>query len=269
MELSTIREICHQGLAKFANRIMLQGWLLRVSFITAALLREVPVPYQSKFDREKALWMTLGEAVHHVASVEADPPPGPEQPLMDEARAIVATFMKLDEPEPRFRAALQQIRWALHDGEIPFRWGSVAHAPSRIGSFQFPEPSGDFWLHAIIDWTEYTVSENDFGFLAAKPQTARWGWYVQLLKERVFQIWPANQNKLQMRRRRTADESEILARETAREIYLSSQPNIREAEQIICKSTGIGRKIVRTVLSEEEFASRRRPPGNSRARSKL
>jgi len=231
------------------------------------------VAYRSKLEQEKGAWISLADVVRHVAAVEKDAPFEPSHPAMEEAKAIVASFMKLDEPlAPRLRAALQQIRWALNDGELPFRWGT-GMPPSKSLSLMFPEVSGDFWLQATIDPTNgYAVSGNDPAsrMLTGNYREPKWGWYVQLSRERVFQLWPLAPNKSAYGDSpKTTEQYKNLVRERAHKIYSDSQPNLREAEQIICRDTGIKRKIVRDVLCEDEFASRRKPAGNSRARSKL
>lgn len=240
------------------------------------------MPYQSKADREKAEWITLADAVLHVVSADGIRLPSTIQsePVKErENGPLDFPFMDWDFGQTRDHDndPLSQIRWALHDGEIPLRWmqepwpvGSSFH-PYTMFDPQLPPPSGPFWLYAeIFPSEDYAVNQVDQLLSVREYVSKRRLRRLFLLRSRVLELWPSRTTRPGRagEPRLTTEQYEQLVREAARELYKRGQPNQMEAEQILQKQLGIPRKLVRPVLQEDEFASHRRPRGNSSKRSK-
>lgn len=243
--------------------------------------------YQRKLEREKAAWVTLADTVAHVLSAEGIPSPATASSgsiAREKNGASNYDVMSFD-PFPAAAPeedALVQIRWALHDGEIPIRWAqeprpvNSSYHPNTIFDPDLPPPLGPFWLYAEISHLE-SYAVNDVtplpfftGFVSEWPAHRRLR-RLLLCRERVFELWPVRATKQGPadKPRVTTEQAEELVRNTARELYKTEQPNLVRAEQLIRKLVpGIGRKVIRAVLLEEEFTSRRKPAGNSLTRSR-
>jgi hypothetical protein len=225
--------------------------------------------YTSKAQRERAEWMTLVEVVNHIRTVERC-----EQ-----------------------TAALDQLRRALSDGEIPNRWAADLRPlpffhfgdPPNFSDDQVPTGAG-YWLHALIflDGDGRVIDqpfhhgEVEGEVLPSERQVRPRGLF--LLRSRVLELWPLqnpvahceseNDSADDARgppKRRSYTDNEI--REAAREVYGASgknPPNIDKAEQLLReKLPGAQRKKIRPILSEDEFTTLRRKPGNQPKRWNL
>ena len=163
------------------------------------------MPYRSKNERERPLWMTLSEAVHHIE-------------VADECAC---------------NEALSQSRIALGDGDIPARWGADP-PPSLPGFFQFgspplfasdPVPSDPaYWSSALIlPAGDGVVIDQS---VHAQGQSAPRRRQLFLLRSRVFELWPPSNHERKDRGsttepekplRRSVDDDQI--RTAARDIY--------------------------------------------------
>jgi|GEM_PF-4028155 len=220
------------------------------------------MPYIRKSQRDRALWMTLVEAVNHINEQE------------------------------RTEDGLDQIRIALGEGEIPARWAwpSLAEGPNEVDGWKLHlVPMRDpplfledtvptdrrFWDKAIMLLDgDGKVVDPALGYMAIERdgkvevlcQQPVPGRGLFLLKESIFDFWPVATSEPDRtpQTARAASEKEI--RDAAREVYSSSAgsaPNMDQAERLIRAKLGKApRKVIRHVLGDPEFASLRNPAGN-------
>ena len=202
------------------------------------------MPYISKWARERALWMTLVEAVTHIQDCDG------------------CTQLE----------ALGQLRQALGEADIPARWAayppinrppSYSRAmPHLLSSEQVPTDAF-FWSGALIYLDgngrvidEFFLRGPDGEFVAGPTPRGR---ELFLLRSRVLELWP----QLQKLPRRSVNDDEILS--AARELYLERKndpPNKPVAERLIRQKLGGGKRDdIRRIL-EDEFPNVRRKPGN-------
>lgn len=251
------------------------------------------MPYKTRFERQKSEWMTLAQAVEHVASVEnhlatcepkkpataKDAPPGMEW------------LRNLSDHSPSMNTALSQIRAALQDGEIPIKWAqdgwpqSHTFIPSELFAFDDP-PVGVFWTYAEIDHSDnYLVSDQmpfvlSGGVASERAASTRNMRQLLLLRAKVYELWPTKDRDsialssphtaapLDNRHKAVRPEADLI-RDELRALYDRSnpKPNMAQAEQSIrAAMPGATRGVIRKVLKEEEFAKQRRSAGNSRSR---
>lgn len=222
------------------------------------------MPYIRKSQRDRALWMTLVEAVNHINEQE------------------------------RTENGLDHIRIALGAGEIPARWAwpSLAEGPNEVDGWKLhlvpmrdPPPfledtvptNREFWDKAIMLLDgDGKVIDPALGYMTILrdgkaevlcQQPVPWRGLF-LLKETVFDFWPlADDPEADRNIQNIRSPSEQDIRKAARELYSNSPafaaPNIDKAERRIRAKFGkASRKLIRHVLSEPEFASLRNAPGN-------
>ena len=234
--------------------------------------------------------MTLAQAVEHVASVEGYPTEAQiEQtwPAIWELMGVPATDWPPPSPHADLEAALNQIRAALKDDEIPIKWAqdgwpqSNTLIPCELFAFDDP-PTGVFWEYAEIDYSDgYLVSDQmpfvlSGGVASERAVSNRKMRQLLLLRARVYELWPTKDRDsiasssphgaaLDNRHKAVSPE-ENLIRDEVRALYDRSnpKPNMAQAEQAIrAAMPGATRGVIRKVLKEEEFAKQRRSAGNS------
>jgi hypothetical protein len=223
--------------------------------------------YVTKFEREKRGWMTLAEAVEHVRIVEGYPANDPA--LQIEVHPIF--WLRSRDTLDR---ALQQIRAALVDGEIPVRWASATLWPDFFFANDDPPQEGTFWFIAAIYPSEnYAVLDQEtpkvLGDNEWAPDPLGSKRQLLLLRAKVHELWPSpemvkTKDPIRSFKKILPTLEEI--RQVVCEIYDSnSRPNIVEAEKLIKKKLPIApRKMMRAVLDEPQFLAKRRPAGNSK-----
>lgn len=215
------------------------------------------MPYQSRAKRERAAWMTLSEAVNHIQSVECTDQAG----------------------------ALNQLRMALGDGDIPTRW---AADPPPLGGYSIGDPSpfsseqvptdAMYWHNVLIflDGDGRVIDQPSYYDKTQEPPLPR-PRQLLLLRTRVFELWPLSNHRIKDSQtdlgsttqpetlpRRSFDDDEI--RSAARDIYREREndpPNETNAEQLVRQKLGGGKRDdIRRILKEQEFFGLRRKPGN-------
>jgi hypothetical protein len=197
--------------------------------------------------------MTLCEAVNHIQAVECTDQAG----------------------------ALNQLRMALGDGDIPTHWAADP-LPPGVYSIGDPSPfSSDqvptdamYWLHVLIvlDGDGRVIDQPFYRDETQEPPLPR-PRQLLLLRTRVFELWPLSNHERKERgsttqpkklRRRKVEEDEI--RRVARDIYRENEndpPNKPTAERLIRQRLGGGKRPdIRKILEEVEFHGVRREPGN-------
>lgn len=250
------------------------------------------MPYKTKFERLKAEWMTLAQAVEYVALVENCPTSERENisPTIAKNESPTA-WMWTPSPHPSpMEAALDQIRAALQDDEIPKKWAqdrwpqSHSFVPNQLFALDDP-PSGFFWQYAQMDPSaNYAVSDETplflLGGVVGERAANRRLRELLLLRSRVYELWPIKETNnpppsppsLQPApkvRRTPVIPDENLIRNEARKLYDRSnpKPNMAKAENFIRDAIpGARRTLIRKILKDEEFAKQRRPAGNSGTR---
>ena len=225
------------------------------------------MPYMSKWARERALWMTLVEAVTHIHDCDG------------------CTQLE----------ALGQLRQALGEADIPARWAayppinrppSYSRAmPHLLSSEQVPTDAF-FWSGALIYLDangrvidEFFLRGPDGEFVAGPTPRGR---ELFLLRSRVLELWPLSNHlrkelfptrsgsttRPELPVRRPAPEADILR--AARELYQQpgKPPNMAEAEQQLgAKFPGTNRdRFIRPILRRKEFDDLRLKRGNQRKR---
>jgi hypothetical protein len=221
------------------------------------------MPYVSKWVRERALWMTLVEAVTQIQDCEG------------------CTQLE----------AVGQLRQALGEADIPARW--AAYPPiNRPPSYSFAMPhllsseqvptDAFFWASApiyldgngrVID--EYFLRGPDGESVVGPTPRGR---ELFLLRSRVLELWPLSNHRRkessptgsgsttqpELPVRRPASEADLLR--AARELYQQpgKPPNLREAEeQLMSKFPSTSREqFIRPILRRQEFADLRLKRGN-------
>jgi hypothetical protein len=208
------------------------------------------MPYRSKAERERPNWMTLRQAVVHVAVAEKCEP----------------------------GEALHQLRLALGEADIPARW--AADPPPLIPgmySVELPEIfSPEQVPRDARYWGRVTILlSGDCRVLhQSEEQSLPSPRELLLLISRVLELW-SNPTPFQLsmghredaglgyQANRRATTKQI--REVAREVYASQDgkpPNTNEAEtRVREKLPKASRKFIREVLKETEFANLRLKPG--------
>jgi hypothetical protein len=194
--------------------------------------------YQTRAKRERAKWMTIGEAARHIQVVDCTDQAG----------------------------ALSQLRTAFVDREIPLRW--AADPPPLEGDwlwdpwpFSSDEVPNDplFWFNALI------FLDGDGLVVERGPRQ------LLLLRSRVFELWPQSNHERKDRAsttqpeklpRRGVGEDEI--RSAARDIYREiNRPNKDISERLVRQRLRGGKRDdIRRILDEDEFANVRRKAGN-------
>jgi hypothetical protein len=212
------------------------------------------MPYRSKAERERPLWMTLAEALSHI-----------------QAHLVQEGFEQL--------SAETELRKACGEGEIPLRW---AADPPPPGTYQIGQPSlfaADevptdplFW--DLVLFFGDRVVDQSFMFRTeadAAPERAPRQRGLFLWRSRVLELWPMPENELEDRstgqvKKRAASDDQILA--AARKLYETMRedpPNLAKAEKLISdRLPGTPRKMIRPILQEPEFANLRRTRGTRR-----
>jgi hypothetical protein len=220
------------------------------------------MPYQSKAERERPLWMTLVEALEHV-----------QAHLAHQGREELG--------------ALRQLRMACGEADIPLRWAADAPLPGiyQVGLprlFSPVEVPTDpmFWDHALIFLTgNGWVVDQRFLFINEKDHSAEHAprpRELLLLRSRVLELWPLRSDAHegvtakdqvgsadQTSQPRPATDEEIL--EVVRELYRQAgndPPNQTLAEQMVRALFPPGttkRDVIRPILKRPEFV--RRKPG--------
>jgi hypothetical protein len=201
------------------------------------------MPYKSRAERERPLWMSLTEAVRYVEVAE-----GSEQ-----------------------TEALIQIRMALGDGDIPVHWAAdplpqliyPVGFPPLFSSDQVPTDAM-YWDQVLIflDGDGRVIDQSVLGEEKSPPRPRQ----LLLLRSRVFELWPLQDRKsddsdgtrINASRLPIARTSKKQIREAAKEVYQTQvgkkPPNSYEAEKMIReKVEGATRKKIRAVLDENEF----------------
>jgi|SRR5581483_4760872 len=247
------------------------------------------MPYKTRFERQKSEWITLAQAVEHVASVENHLATSePEKPTTAEDAFLAMDWLRNPSPHsPAMNDALSQVRAALQDGEIPIKWAqdrwpqSLTFIPGELFAFDDP-PSGLFWQYAEIDYSNnyLVLDETPFvlsgGVASERAVGNRKMRQLLLSRARVYELWPAkdsgsvasssSQGAALDKRYTTVIPEENLIRDEVRTLYNRSnpKPNMAQAEQAIREAMpGATRGVIRKVLKEEEFARQRRSAGNS------
>ena len=248
------------------------------------------MPYETKRSRDAKEWITLSEAVHYVASVEnvrPGPPPSKDDPsAAPKTNSFLAVegetiSFKWTPFPPHLADALKQILLALQDEEIPIKWAAERR---REGSwplhrnllFDPDEPRTDryFWSTAIIT-EDYEVRDHmvQLGSLildGVETNPDRGLRTLLLLQSRVYGLWPNKAlEDLRSDVTKKATISPDVIRTEARNLYcnLDPKPNIARAEKLIREVLPYAKRdSIRDVLNELEFASQRRPAGNSKTR---
>jgi hypothetical protein len=203
------------------------------------------MPYRSKNERERPLWMTLGEAIQHVQEVDG--------------------CNRLQ--------ALSQLRDALEEGDIPARWSADPEPSLPPGFFRVgfpplfapgPIPTDPVYWRTVLVLPNGLVI--DQGTL--DQQSAGRSRQLFLLRSKINELWP-----LQSKRRESAYQavtsdrstarqqaSKEQIRKTAREVYCyemesgKKPPNLAEAEHLIRERVeGATRPRIRSVLNDDEF----------------
>lgn len=235
------------------------------------------MPYLTRQQREKLEWIPLKEAVRYVSEIEGAPSAEGEPP----AQSVKWPWAWMPPPDPTTAAerwALHQIRLALRDGEIPVRWAQLkwpdtkTFVPDTLFSPEPPPECGPFWTHVFIyPSREYAVAEEAVvlsggifsDYLDKEPLRQLW-----LFKARVCELWPTRPAPSDKGERPSTEEYRQRAYQAAKKIYEQGQPNLDQAWIKLRRLVpGIPRKIGRDeVLNMEEFAQRRRRPGNNRSR---
>jgi hypothetical protein len=228
------------------------------------------MPYVTKLERKRREWMTLAEAVEYVATVEGFPA-NEGIPKSEKVHAIW-WLRSLDTLDP----ALQQIRAALVDGEIPVKWASDTFFSDFYFADDDPPPEGTFWIIAAIYPSEnYAVLDQKTPKVLGgecAPDPAGNKRQLLLLRSKVYELWPstemANIKDSSRSYGKTSPSLEEIE-QVVREIYDSnSRPNILEAERLVREKLPTAtRKLVRHVLKEPQFSAKRRPAGNSKKSS--
>jgi hypothetical protein len=210
------------------------------------------MPYRSKVDRERPLWMTLEEAFAHIQA-----------------------HLAQESCDPL--GAETQVRMACGEGEIPLRW---AADPPPQGFYFFGSPplfAADevptdprYWSQVLIFGDR--VVDQSFSFLTeadSAPERAPRQRGLFLLRSRVLELWPLRDDKGKDRstdqpKKRAATDGQIVA--AARELYEQMRdkpPNLTKAEKLLAdRLPGTPRKIIRPILKQREFANLRLPRGN-------
>ena len=199
--------------------------------------------YQSRAKRERAQWITLSEAVTHVQAVECS----------DQAEA------------------LDQLRMALADADIPAHWAADP-LPPEIYSVGDPGPfscdqvptDAMYWLHVLIFISgDCRVIDQPSHYDETQPLPRPR--QLLLLRTRVMELWPLSSTTQPGKlRRRKFNDDEILS--AARDVYgkkENDRPNTPDAERLVRQKLGGGKRDnIRRILREPEFADIRRKPGN-------
>jgi hypothetical protein len=156
--------------------------------------------------------------------------------------------------------AVRELRVAMGQGSIPARW---AFGPSGVSRFEQPPrfsvdsvPADPFYWGIVLIFTD------EDGAVVDQPiwrdsTTAPWRRGLFLLRSRVVELWHSPKKE----KKRTSVKQ---IRNEARKLYPAGKfgPNENQAEQRIREALGIAPRIlVRRVLEEPEFATRRRPRG--------
>lgn len=245
------------------------------------------MPYKTRFERQKSEWITLAQAVEHVASVESDRSTSePKEPKATQDAPPGMEWLRNPSPHSPALDALSQVRAALQDGEIPIKWAqdgwpqSHTFIPGELFALDDP-PTGVFWRYAEIDYPDsYLVSDQmpfvlSGGVASERAVTDRKMRQLLLLRARVYELWPTKDRDSASssphgpaldNRRKGVSPEENLIRDEVRALYSRSnpKPNMAQAEQSIrAAMPGATRGVIRKVLKEEEFAKQRRLAGNS------
>jgi len=239
--------------------------------------------------------MTLAQAVEYVAFVENYPATSERENhstamTEDESLSIAWTGTQLISTPSPMEAALNQVRAALQDDEIPIKWAqdrwpqSHTFFPNERFARDEP-PRGVFWGSAEIDPSDdYSVSDQmpfalSGGVASERAVGNRKMRQLLLLCAKVYELWPTKEGDRVPSRSspmaapdkkyKAVIPDENVIRNEVRELYGRStpKPNMAQAEQSIRASIpGATRNMIRTVLKEDEFAKQRRSAGNSRPR---
>jgi hypothetical protein len=221
------------------------------------------MPYRSKVDRERPLWMTLGEALAHI-----------------QAHLVQGSCDQL--------SAETELRMACGEGEIPLRWAADP-PPQGLCFFE------SFGLHSLFAADEVPTSplywrqvlifgdrvvDQSFSSLTeadSPPERAPRQRELFLLRSRVLELWPLRSDAHEgasakghsgsadqiPRQQSPATEGEIL--NTVRELYRQAgndPPNQTKAEQLVAALLpGTKRDFIRSILQRPEFHNVRRKPG--------
>jgi hypothetical protein len=263
------------------------GWTLGRRCLSGINGRNMP--YKTRFERQKSEWITLAQALEHVASVEDHLATSEtEKPTTAEDASLAMGWLWNPAPHsPAMDAALSQVRAALQDGEIPIKWAqdrwpqSHTFVPGELFAFDDP-PSGLFWRYAEIDYSNsYLVLDQTPFALSGGVASERAGGnrkmrQLLLSRARVYELWPTKDSDSVPsssppgaaldKRYTTFIPEENLIRDEVRALYDRSnpKPNMAQAEQSIrAAMPGATRGVIRKVLKEEEFANQRRSAGNS------
>jgi hypothetical protein len=222
------------------------------------------MPYVSKAARERARWMTLREALVHIASLE----------------------------NCSLRAAWQQLREAIIDNEVVAFWLDMGPHAQLMGGGRFiDETPADrrFWESARIIFTGEGRILDDPSLHSAEERLKLIGTRelryrpVKIVREAVEKIWSETNVSSdvpgrtavstcspEVEHRPTAPQllraTEAQIREAAREVYAdpaNNRPNMHKAWRLIKSKLSNARvPRVRKVLREDEFKKKRRGPGN-------
>ena len=225
------------------------------------------MPYRSKAEQERGLWLTLNEAI-----------------------ALVQSRDKCEDEE-----AWGQLKLALGDGALRWKWNGPGTAktatPSRLRLLSGRRKKqistwqahlrqlrllydSRFWAKARACFDGEGAVLDDAGMwcpdlslhsmLKAGKVTYR---PVLILVEDMDTCWPTSTSPTSTVAPPKATASKAQIRKSLIDIYAEATgrgepgPNVNAAYVSIRRQPGVRRARVREVLKEEQFKSKRRPPG--------
>jgi len=212
------------------------------------------VPYEPKISREANEWMLLVQVVAHVEAADG-----------------------CDAP-----TALRQILAALQDEEIPIKWAAnlprSGHQPllwDLLFDLDDPPTGRLYWSTVtVLPLADYAVLDSPIQVYDEEgelPPTnpSRGLRHLLLRKEPVLRLWPNTEGNGSSAEntKSVSHASKDAIRIEAKKIYQNydPKPNIADAEKLIREALPTARRqSIRSVLSEPQFASLRRPAGNSK-----